>query len=706
MRIPVLFALLLSLFAHRPARADPGDRGSRAPEEPWVLPETVVTPSRRESPLFFLPVSTSVLEGEELGGARAPRSLPDAAEEIPGVMVQKTGYGQGSPYLRGLTGFRTLTLIDGIRLNHSAYRSGPNQYFATIDHLSLARLEVVRGPGSVLYGSDAMGGVLNVIPRRPVRKDGEYPLGGRVLTRLAAAERSAVERLEITGGLGAELGFLAGVDRKRFGDLRAGDGRLPGTGYDEWDGDAVVSWSAAPGLEILLGWQRVSQDDVPRTHKTLSSRPWHGTERGSERRRTLDQLRDLVYLEARAEKPADFLDSLRATLSWQRQRESRYRVQGAGRSDRQGFTVDAYGISLTALSDTDVGLLTWGLDGTFERVGSFRVKYDAGGRVTSVGIQGPVADDAAYDLLGVFARDEVDLGSGFTFSAGARATRARVDADRVEDPRTGRRISLSDTFGAVVGAARLSYTGLRGWNLYAGAAQGFRAPNLSDLTRFDTARSNEIETPSPGLDPERSLTFEAGVKGDLDPVRFELSLYHTVLRDLIRRFPTGREIDGDVEVTKDNVGDGYVRGVELRGEIDLGGGFVAFGGGSFTQGRADTYPTSRRRKAREYLDRLPPLSGQVGIRGTPGEGLFVSARLRMADKADRLSSRDRADTQRIPPGGTPGHAVIDLTGSLDLSDRATLTLSVENLTDRAFRIHGSGQNEPGRNLVLTLEIRF
>ena len=85
----------------------------------------------------------------------------------PSVMVQKTGYGQGSPYLRGFTGFRTLMMVDGIRLNNSTFRDGPNQYWNTVDPWSVARYEAVMGPASVLYGSDAVGGAVNALSFAP-----------------------------------------------------------------------------------------------------------------------------------------------------------------------------------------------------------------------------------------------------------------------------------------------------------------------------------------------------------------------------------------------------------------------------------------------------------------------------------------------------------------------------------------------------------
>ncbi|MHC4473315.1 MAG: TonB-dependent receptor [Planctomycetota bacterium] len=675
-------------------------------EEPTRLEEMLVTPARREAARFAEPHSVDVVRGEDLSGARAPRNLAEAIAEVPGVVAQRTAHGQGSPFLRALTGFRTLTLIDGVRLNHSAFRDGPNQYFATVDHLSLARMEVVRGPSSVLYGSDSMGGTVNLVPLGPERIGDEYPFGARVLERLASAERSSITRLEVRGGAGPELGFLAGAGRKVYGDLRAGDGLLRETGFDEWDGDARIVWSPEERLDLTLGYQRVSQDDVPRTHKTVHARSWRGTAVGSERKRELDQVRDLLYLRARWDEPFEGAEEASATISWQRHRETRFRVRGDGRSDRQGFTLHSLGLALEAVLATPIGDLTAGVDGYRDLVDSFSRKYDAGGSLTSEGIQGPVADDATYDLVGIFVEDEVEPVEDLVLRLGVRATYARADADGVADPVTGEEISIEEKFRAVTGSVRVCYLGLDGWNLYGGVSQAFRAPNLSDLTRFDSARSDELETPSPGLDPEHALGLEIGARADVGRLRGEVAVFHTILRDLIQRFPTGRTVDGDREVTKANVGDGLVRGLEVGGEIDLGEGLALFGTGSWTYGKVETFPTSRREKSRDWIDRLPPIAGRVGVRYRSDEGLLAVVRARMADRADRLSPRDEADTQRIPPGGTPGYTAFDAEVSYRLAPRSSVGLAVENIANRAYRVHGSGQNEPGRNIVLTLEVGF
>ncbi|MBI4711972.1 MAG: TonB-dependent receptor plug domain-containing protein, partial [Planctomycetes bacterium] len=119
--------------------------------------EIVVTASRREAKVFDSPYTISVIDSEEIQSRQMSRTTPDILSEEPAVMLQKTSMGQGSPYLRGFTGFRNVFLIDGIRLNNSTFREGPNQYWNTVDPFTIQRLEIVKGPASVLYGSDAIG---------------------------------------------------------------------------------------------------------------------------------------------------------------------------------------------------------------------------------------------------------------------------------------------------------------------------------------------------------------------------------------------------------------------------------------------------------------------------------------------------------------------------------------------------------------------
>ena len=238
---------------------------------------------------------------------------------------------------------------------------------------------------------------------------------------------------------------------------------------------------------------------------------------------------------------------------------------------------------------------------------------------------------------------------------------------------------------------------------FAGISQGLRAPNLSDLTRFDSARSNEIETPVDGLEPEQFLTSELGLKVESRNWSAQASIYHTSIDDMIIRTPTGRLIDGDNEISKRNSGRGFVNGIELQARYRLTDAWSVFGNLTWVDGEVETFPDSSQVSAREPLDRLMPMQAYLGGHWQPpAASYWLEALVSVADEQDKLSTRDRADTDRIPPNGTPGYAILVLRGGWRVSNGWRISLAAENVFDENYRIHGSGLNEPGRNLVLSV----
>ena len=234
--------------------------------------QVVVTPSRGWSErVSSVPESVTVTTRDDLD--RRPHTLlGQALREQPGVMLQQTTTAQVSPVIRGFTGQGNLYLLDGVRLNASTWRSGPSQYFAWIDAQSVESLEVVRGSGSVQYGSDALGGTIQVVPARPgLRAEGTGTvMGATVDITGAAADSMGAVRLSARRE-SDRVSVSAGFGVTTVGDLRAGggedshaavtrflglpasppDGRLPGTGYDMRGGFGdVVARSGQSGVRL------------------------------------------------------------------------------------------------------------------------------------------------------------------------------------------------------------------------------------------------------------------------------------------------------------------------------------------------------------------------------------------------------------------------------------------------------------------------
>lgn len=700
LRPPVV---VLTVFGLWPALAAQ-DLGPPAPAPPQ---EILVTASAHEEELLDAPWSAAVVGGGILNTRF--RTLPEALAGQASVMVQETSYGQSSPYLRGFTGFRNLLLVDGIRLNHSAFRDGPNQYWSTVDAFGVERLELVRGPSSVLYGSDAIGGTVNAVTRRAARgEEGSgFRAGGALYGRYASAEDSWIGRAELELGQDDDWGLLGGYTGKDFNDLEGGadTGQQAYTGYQERDGDLRFDRWLTGGLKLTVAAQTVRQIDVPRTHTTIYAQPYAGTVPGRELRREHDQVRDLVYGRAAWQDASGAFDTGEITLSWQRHAEERDRRRSGGRRDLEGFEVRDLGLLARFQSAPGVaGRWAWGVEAHREGVSSFRDNYQ-GGVFTGSSIQGPVGDDAGYTTLAAYLQDEFD-GDQWSLVPGLRFTQIALDADRVEDPATGNPIAVSENWNALVGSLRGTWWLNDDANLYAGLSQGFRAPNLSDVTAFET--TSVVELPALGLDPERYLQAEIGAKGEAADWRWQASAYRTWIADMIVRSPTGAsDPSGTPIVRKDNVGDGWIHGVEF----DLRWAWAtAWSSGvlvSWMDGEVDQLREPAAVVVRRPVDRLMPLQAVLDTRWQPEERpWWIEGWAWFVDAQDDLALRDVADTTRIPPGGTPGFTIFGLSTGLPVAEDADLSLTIENLGDKDYRVHGSGLNGPGRNLILALEVRF
>lgn len=713
LRLAAAVAAAAALAAQAPPTTPtPPAAGGAAPQAPANRTEpVVVTASRTAQDPFAAPRAVDVIGQEQLHRGQY-RTMPQALRELPSVMVQETAPGQGSPFLRGFTGYQNLVLIDGIRLNNSTFRSGPNQYWATVDPFSVDRIEVVRGPTSTLYGSDAIGGTVQVFTKSPVRqaKPG-LVWGGAVAGRYATAEDSVMERGEFQVGQtwadGSSTGFLLGADARALGTLEGGSdtGNQPGTEHEETAFDVKIEHWFDDHRRLVFLHQAMRQNDVPRTHATIFGESFRGTAVGTDLQRDLDQERRLTYLQYHATELGGAIDGVHLSVSWHTQRELEDRITNTNVERWQAFEVGTAGLSAQFDSDLgSLGTLSYGVDWYHDNVNSWFRR--SSGSQASDPIQGQVANDARYELAGIFVQDVVALGDRTEAQLGVRYTWAEVDADSVRDPSNNQKIALADDWDEVSASAHLRHDLVaQRWNVYGGVSQGFRTPSLADLTLFDTARSGETEVPAPGLDAENYVGYEIGTKWRADRWQVRAAWYYTDIEDQIQRFPTGQLNGTSPIVTKANVGDGYIEGAELQFAWEVIDQTTLFGTGSWQQGRVTNFQGAA--LADDHASRLMPLTTVLGVRWDDVTGRFHAETFVVrAEDADKLSAGDLRDTQRIPPGGTPSYTVWSARAGWQITDAADFEVALENITDVDYRVHGSGSNMPGRNLVLGMRVTF
>lgn len=679
-----------------------------------VLPDLIVTASRFPEAVTEPPYSSAVLTSEDLKDL-AVRTLPQAFQNTPGVLVQQTTPGHGSPYIRGFNGRQTLLLQDGVRLNNSTWRGGPVQYWNTLDSQAIDRLELIKSQGSVLYGSDAIGGTVNILSRSSGFRDEDgFFSHGAAYHRFDTNSESHLARLEQTLGVGGKWGLMLGLSAKDVGDIKdSALGRMVGTGYSEESLDFKFEYALSETRTLTLASTYLNQDDVNRWHNTTANQGWihrnSFTTAGTDLQRTYDQERSLTYLRLEdSESSISWIDRWQLTVSYQRSQDSEFRDRFVDhddnavtpkirRIDQKILDVDTYGLSFQAESPIGSGNLTWGTDFYRDEVDS--EGYRNGAPRPS---NRPVADDSSYDSLGVFATFSHDLTDRFSYDFGARFSYATAEwkgyrpAGAVVD-------QAGDTDWTDLSLSlRGNYEIADNWAAYGGLSQAFRAPNLDDLTGSQFALNGLDSNGSPNVDPENYLTAELGGRFTNDTLSYQIVGYYTFIDDTITRVK-----DGTGGLATVNGSNGYLFGFETEAAWQLHQDWKLSGSLAWQDGKNEQAATLGGPTVEDTIRRLHPLTASARLKWThPSEKYWIAGQLLAASKQDNLSNLAASDTQRIPANGTPSNLTASLYSGWEVSENVTLNLALENLTDEDYRIHGSGQNGVGRNATISVKIAW
>lgn len=668
---------------------------------------------------------------------RQPRSAPDALRYEPGVYVQQTAHAQGSAFIRGRTGQQTVLLFDEVRLNNSLFRQGPNQYFFTIDSRTIDHIDVLRGSASTRYGSDALAGVVGAAPLEPTWAPGEgLKLNARAMTRHATADQEWGGRVQLDGQLAEGLGFIAGIGYRDVGLLESGgpiynpeNGKLPevprfdedgrtqlGTGFRELTDDLRLVWKADKDVELTLAWYDYRQFDAPRTDQCPPAyAPFNECLEYEE------QFRSLLYGAIDADLgPA--AEEARVVVSWQKQHERRAQerpssfVLNGGRDD-----VDTFGVLMRAATaplrlEAPVSMrLRYGIDAYRDTVESVAWLTFTDLDITRVRSRGQYLDGSSYAWGGAWSEAEVTLLNEVVVRIGGRIS--HMEAKAPGDDPSGT-LPVDRSWTTPVGNVGIEWWTTPWLTLLASADQGFRAPNLDDLTsRQQTGPGFQFENAA--LEPEEALTLEVGAQVASTWVELDAWVYHSTLEGSIARAPrNSQECPPDTRQCGSSwsrfqlvnlPGEAVIWGAEGSVKLKLPAGFsvrstlsYAWGDGPNPQERpAD--PTLAYEE-RVPLSRIPPLNGSVEALWR-GYGAWFGAAMRWATLQDRLALGDISD-ERIPRGGTPGFQVYDLRAGYRWDRHLMGALVVENITDEAYRYHGSSVNGPGRGLVFSLEAAY
>ncbi len=644
------------------------------------LPEVqVLSASRRNTSSANLPFASSVLN-LPAQSENIPRTVPESLNIIPGVFVQKTNHGGGSPFIRGLTGNQTLILIDGIRLNNSTFRYGPNQYLNTIDPFSVNKIEVLRGSGSVQYGSDAIGGVIQIFTKDPGYTS-ENSFRGSVSGRFASSkmEQSGSTELAYSTSKMVLSGIL-GV--KNFGDLIGGDttGRQSPSGYSQVDASLKLKLKLTKNSEFILANQFVQQKDVDVYHK-VQLENFNLNKMGL-------QGRNLSYLKYSIDQGGssifrriDLTGSLNATVEERNSQKNSSQSLGL---ERDKIKTSNLGIEIFSHLSKK-WTVNSGLEYYRDKVNSIRNTTNLQSGAVSMQ-RGLYPDNSLYSNTSVYSLHHLALGS-FNIEGGLRYNWLQAV---ILDKDLGR---MQINPGAFVWNSGLNYS-MGKHHIYSSFNTGYRAPNIDDMGTLGIV-DFRYELPSYTLKPEKSYNSEIGYKFFSERLGFGAALYRNKLSDLINRVQTGQIIDGYKVYMKENTEEAVIKGVEGFAEFQVSQNLFFDLFASFNHGRNIS-------KA-EPLRRVPPFNGNISMKYKVNR-FYMKGEMGWADKQDRLAQGDK-DDNRIPAGGTPGWKVLNVYLGYSLKN-LQLRLSAQNLFNADYRTHGSGINSVGRSLWTSLSFDF
>ena len=678
------------------------------------LDEVQVTSSRYPRAYFDSPQALSFVSRKEL--KEAMPSVPgDVLYALPGTDNGKDSPWEQRPVLRGLGGQRVLVLMDGNPIN-SARGNGPHP--SLVDPTQIDRIEVVRGPSSVSYGSDALGGVINIITRpAPMAQAGNELHGGATLGG-STGDRQVNGDLQLMPQIGKLTAFISTGARKAEDFQTPDNGKVENSSFKAYNAIANLRYPLSQQTALTAGWQLYRGKDIGLPGLDLSvpgfsqsfNFPYYD--------------RNSVEVKAEhAHAPSSWFASSSAKLYWQNERRNFYSTMsfdnsflGPGppgtfvdQTDRN-LKLDTYGLRAQASSRKfDRYSLTFGLDAARDVTGGDNVDRTVDNDPT--GAPYPPGETAAqssslpkgnFDNLGVFAQGEAYLRPEWTLSYGGRYTHYHDVTE--SQPEFGFE-SKTVNNDALAGSAGLVFSPRPDLHVSANLANGYRQPNAQDLF-FSGPASVGIVKGNPDLKPEKSVSTDFGVRWAPKNLALAGNLFYSTYNDLIDAvqlagpvFPGAPATYQYVNITTARIWGGEAEAEWMFARQWRAHAMVDGAIGDITSREAIQvlYGVSQDQAP---LPGVPPMKGNATLRWTSSSGRW------WVEPGTRFSWRtNRADLSQFF-AFRKEWIVGDVMSGVRLASGQTLQVGVRNFTNRAYTLPLASLEEPGISLVGSLSTSF
>ena len=693
----------------------------------------------------------------------APTTGADLLLMAPGVRLQKSQGGGGSPILRGFEANRVLLVVDGIRMNNAIYRSGHLQNAITVDPNSIERVEVIYGASSVGYGSDALGGVVHYYTKTP-KINNKETMQSMVSSNFNSAQNAFIQHFETEASLKNWASFSS-LTYSDFGDIRMGKNRQHG--YNSWglvnnySANNTSSYFSSPTAnedpnvqknsgysqldllqkfvvnlpnesQLLVNLQFSNSSNIPRFDKLNESRD--GTLRFAEWFYG-PQKRLLISPQLKLFPRKKLLYKGTVTTAFQQVDESRIKRNFASLSrETQKEKVDVFSINGDfEMAKTERFSVAYGFEWVHNRIQSEAFAVDlqiANNRVIGQENQRTIptrypSDGSRYAIIAGYGNFRFDLNDKTTVALGTRLTNTQLNAawnDTALIDSELDKVASNNT--ALTGSFSIAYRPSKDWRINLLASSGFRSPNVDDLGKIREDKGMLL-VPNPDLAPEYVYTYDGGVSyHPIDKtVSFNLRFYNSLIRNYIGRmaYPIAEDnttlapatiMFSDEIVTTQanaNIGNGRIYGFSFEGGWRISNPLSATA--------QFTYTAAAENLELGPLPSILPYYGGVDLKYTKEKfSLLLRQRFNSSKSPehyslggeDGLEETPMVTTAVDPSGfaGSPRWISYSFLGQYRVTERLSLNAAIENIFDLHYRSFASGISAPGRSLNLGGQFRF
>ena len=703
------------------------------------LKQIVISASKFEQSKRDIPQTIVSINAKEIALAN-PQTSADLLENTGNIYIQKSQLGGGSPMIRGFSTNRLLITVDGVRMNNAIFRGGNLQNVISIDPLSVRNTEVTLGAGSVVYGSDAIGGVMSFYTKKPQLsyKDKVF-LNGNALVRYASANAEKTGHFDLNLGY-KKWAFLTNVSYTDFDDLRMGSHgpndylrteyvvRQNGedvivtnsdpqiqkpTAYNQINLMQKVRYEPSDNLNFDFGLYYTTTSDYPRYDRLI--RPEGEVLRSAEWEYGPQQWFMSNLQLTKVSSSSNLYDKIQATVAYQNFRERR--------SDRDYQTnlrqvrkenVDAISFNLDLEKKIyPKTTIYYGLEYLYNKVGSTG-QEDNIDENTSIPNVTRYPNGSTWQSYAAYTSLKYKPNNKFVFQTGLRYNQVIANADFTENnaflnlPFNDAKVNT----GALTGTAGITWSpsDMIQWKLNASTA--FRAPNIDDIGKVFDSEPGSVVVPNKDLKAEYAYGGELGLKLNFDDKAIiDLATYYTFLDNaLIRR---NFELNGETEIVYDgelstiqaiqNASKAWIYGFEVGLEINftdllkLRSQYNIMGGTEDNEG------------VEVPVRHVAPNFGNTHLIFKKDKLLFdaffiYNNTLSFNQLAPSEISKDylyALDKDGNPYA--PSWYTFNLRTQYQWNKNLSLTASIENITDQRYRPYSSGISAAGRNVILALK---